>query len=101
MLGVSVTSVGHAETGRLWQSRSFWERADGMLGVGGALLRLHDQYLAAAAVPAPASPGDTRAAPAPVVLPAGVVITPGGVTVAWPDGTTAVVRPPGWCDFDR
>ena len=25
LVGVSVTTVGHAETGRLWQSRRFWE----------------------------------------------------------------------------
>src|SRR5258708_7042445 len=37
-VGVSVTTVGHAETGRLWQSRQFWERADAILGAGGALL---------------------------------------------------------------
>ena len=42
--GVSVTTVGHAETGRLWQSREFWERADAVLGANGALLRLHDAY---------------------------------------------------------
>ena len=48
-VGVSVTTVGHAETGRLWQSRQFWERADAVLGAGGALLRLHDAYRAAAA----------------------------------------------------
>ena len=42
--GVSVTTVGHAETGRLWQSREFWERADAVLGADGALLRLHDAY---------------------------------------------------------
>jgi hypothetical protein len=48
-VGVSVTTVGHAETGRLWQSRQFWERADAILGAGGALLRLHDVYRAAAA----------------------------------------------------
>jgi hypothetical protein len=48
-VGVSVTTVGHAETGRLWQSRQFWERADAVLVAGGALLRLHDVYRAAAA----------------------------------------------------
>jgi hypothetical protein len=48
-LGVSVTTVGHAETGRLWQSRQFWERADAILGAGGALLALHDVYRASAA----------------------------------------------------
>jgi hypothetical protein len=48
-VGVSVTTVGHAETGRLWQSRQFWERADALLGAGGELLALHDAYRAAAA----------------------------------------------------
>jgi hypothetical protein len=47
--GVSVTTVGHAETGRLWQSRRFWERADATLGAGGDLLRLHDAYREASA----------------------------------------------------
>jgi DNA-binding transcriptional regulator YhcF (GntR family) len=44
---VSVTTVGHAETGRTWQSRRFWERADAALHAGGDLLRLHDAYRAA------------------------------------------------------
>src|SRR5580700_10251967 len=48
-VGVSVSTVGHAETGRLWQSRQFWERADAILGAGGALLKLHDAYRAASA----------------------------------------------------
>ncbi len=62
-IGVSVTTVGHAETGRLWQSRQFWERADAILGAGGALLRLHDVYRAAAASGAADSePGATGAA---------------------------------------
>jgi hypothetical protein len=47
IVGVSVTTVGHAETGRLWQSRDFWERADKALGACGQLLRLHDDYRAA------------------------------------------------------
>jgi hypothetical protein len=54
---VSVTTVGHAETGRLWQSRDFWERADAVLGAGGALLVLHDAYRAAAANGAADTPG--------------------------------------------
>jgi len=41
---VSVTTVGHAETGRLWQSRRFWDRVDAVLGAHGELLRLHDVY---------------------------------------------------------
>jgi hypothetical protein len=48
-VGMSVTTVGHAETGRLWQSREFWERADAVLGAGGDLLRLHDAYREACA----------------------------------------------------
>jgi DNA-binding transcriptional regulator YhcF (GntR family) len=44
---VSVTTVGHAETGRTWQSRRFWERADDALRASGGLLRLHDAYRAA------------------------------------------------------
>ena len=51
LVGRSVTTVGHAETGRLWQSRRFWENADRVLCAGGELLRLHDAYDAAAAAP--------------------------------------------------
>jgi DNA-binding transcriptional regulator YhcF (GntR family) len=47
LAGVSVTTVGHAETGRTWQSRRFWERADTALHAVGDLLRLHDYYRAA------------------------------------------------------
>ena len=46
---VSVTTVGHAETGRLWQSRRFWDRVDAVLGAHGELLRLHDVYREGAA----------------------------------------------------
>jgi DNA-binding transcriptional regulator YhcF (GntR family)/DNA-binding XRE family transcriptional regulator len=66
LAGVSVTTVGHAETGRTWQSRRFWERADTALRAAGDLLRLHDAYRAAssptvsptrpATAPLPASP---------------------------------------------
>ena len=49
LTGVSVTTVGHAETGRLWQSRRFWEHADAILDAAGGLLRLHDAYRQAVA----------------------------------------------------
>lgn len=65
LLGVSVTAVGHAETGRLWQSRDFWLRAGQLLG--GNLAHLHDEYTAAkpAAPKAPAARLPARgAAPA-------------------------------------
>ncbi len=42
LLGVSVTTVGHAETGRLWQAREFWRQADRALGAAGALLGMYD-----------------------------------------------------------
>ena len=79
LAGVSVTTVGHAETGRTWQSRRFWERADTALRAAGDLLRLHDAYRAASSphqsqrstpdsVERTLSP--TRRAHAPATLPA-------------------------------
>jgi hypothetical protein len=47
--GVSVTTIGHAETGRIWQSPGFWLRADQELGGIGDLPRMHDEYQAALA----------------------------------------------------
>ena len=79
LAGVSVTTVGHAETGRTWQSRRFWERADSALRAAGDLLRLHDAYRAASSprqgqrsttesIERTVSP--TRPAHAPTTLPA-------------------------------
>jgi DNA-binding transcriptional regulator YhcF (GntR family)/DNA-binding XRE family transcriptional regulator len=70
LLGVSVTTVGHAETGRLWQARPFWEHADAVLGAGGGLLRLHEAYGEATASrsadsPASAGPAGPAGSPAP------------------------------------
>jgi Helix-turn-helix domain/Bacterial regulatory proteins, gntR family len=99
-LGVSLTTVGHAETGRVWQARGFWLRADRELGAAGDLLRMCDRYKAAEcaaaeeagdAVPEEAVPG-AQAGP---VLPVSVAITPEGVLVVWPDGTETLVTPPG------
>lgn len=79
-LEVSVTTVGHAETGRTWQGRTFWLRADRELGAGGDLLRLFDRYKAAEC-PAPEEAGDAMpeelapAAEAPPVLPASALLT--------------------------
>ena len=52
LIGVSVTTIGHAETGRLWQSRQFWEHADAILDAGGDLLGLHDAFGEASAASA-------------------------------------------------
>jgi hypothetical protein len=97
-LGVSVTTVGHAETGRTWQRRDFWLRAD--LELGGGLLRMYDRYKAAEAAghAAPEAAGDTapgEPAPAAAVLPVSVTIGPDGVAIVWPDGTETLASPPG------
>ena len=55
LIGVSVTTIGHAETGRLWQSRQFWEHADAILDAGGDLLGLHDAFGEASAASASAA----------------------------------------------
>jgi DNA-binding transcriptional regulator YhcF (GntR family) len=65
LAGVSVTTVGHAETGRTWQSRRFWERADTALRAAGDLLRLHDAYRAASSPTA----SHTRPVHAPAARP--------------------------------
>lgn len=76
LLGMSVTTVGHAETGRLWQSRRFWEQADKWLCADGELLALHDAYRTAAV------PGDSATA-------AEAVEANHAVTTAYPPGTPA------------
>ena len=88
LLGVSATTVSHAERGRLWQSREFWLRADAVLG--GDLLRLFDTCEAVRAGAAPGTPGRSG-------LPA-VTVTPGSVLITWLDGTETLVRPPGCQD---
>jgi hypothetical protein len=70
LLGVPLTTVGHAETGRAWQAREFWKRAGAFLGDGGALLRMYDEYRAASRAAAQA-------------------------LVTWPDGTETLATPPG------
>jgi DNA-binding transcriptional regulator YhcF (GntR family) len=76
---VSVTTVGHAETGRTWQSRRFWERADAALHAAGDLLGLHDAYRAASSPQQrqrstadliERSLGSTRSVRAPSLVPA-------------------------------
>jgi DNA-binding transcriptional regulator YhcF (GntR family) len=122
-MGISVTTIGHAETGRLWQSREFWEHADAVLGAAGDLLALHDAYREAGASGA----GDTAGAPqaavagreqetASRVTPgngqaaephaclAGAAgdgaaagrgrATPACVMIMWGDGTVTTVHPP-------
>jgi DNA-binding XRE family transcriptional regulator len=96
--GMSVTSIGHAETGRLWQSRRFWELADKGLCAGGELLVLHDAYRAAA-VPADPStvPEDTDSGvntDMPPIVAVGASASVASVTITWVDGTVTTVYPP-------
>lgn len=111
LVEVSVTTVGHAETGRLWQSRRFWARADDALRAGGELLRLHDAYRGAAAPPFPPAPSARQetAGLRPMAAGAGQSARPPGwslppcngprapvpsyVMIGWPDGTVTIVRP--------
>jgi Bacterial regulatory proteins, gntR family len=86
LTGYSVTTIGHAETGRLWQAREFWQQADTVLAAGGELTRLHDAYRAETAGPVlspdrPAGPDDSPAA-----------LT--RMTLHWSDGTSTTVYPP-------
>ncbi len=72
--GYSLTTVGHAETGRTWQSRQFWERTDTALRAGGELLSLYDTAHAASA--------EDAAEPEP---------DPVCVLIIWRDGTAQAV----------
>jgi hypothetical protein len=98
MAGVSVTTLGHAETGRLWQSRRFWEHADKALCADGALLELHDAFRAAA-VPSElaVSPQSISAAePSVVLATVGLAVTGpvACVMIMWADGAITTVYPP-------
>jgi hypothetical protein len=98
-IGTSVTTVGHAETGRLWQSRGFWRLAGDALCDRGGLLQMYDAYRADERGTEPGEDDrDSAQAPAVVgpVLPVSVIITPGAVVVTWPSGRKTTVRPPGW-----
>ena len=84
LTGYSVTTIGHAETGRLWQARAFWEKADLALAAEGELTRRYDAYRAAVAGPHGG-----------LVLPRGPApAVPAHVTLHWSDGTQSTFYPP-------
>jgi DNA-binding XRE family transcriptional regulator len=95
LVDVSVTTIGHAETGRLWQSRDFWERADKELSVGGELLARHDAFRAATATP-PSSAGPEEMTPVSLSPAETEVAIPGAVcvTITWANGAVTTVYPP-------
>jgi DNA-binding transcriptional regulator YhcF (GntR family) len=82
LVGFSVTTVGHAETGRVRQSRQFWESADELLGAGGDLLRLHDTYRAAVPSAPAARPSADPGLP-----------TLAAIHLVWTDGTVTAFSP--------
>lgn len=96
VIGVSVTTIGHAETGRVWQSRDFWERADKALVADGELLALHDAYRASDLPPAPAAA--VESAETTTDAPETTAVTVSGpvtcVTITWADGAVTTVYPP-------
>jgi hypothetical protein len=94
LTGFSVTAICHAETGRLWQSRQFWEKTDLALAGDGHLTRLYDTYRAATA-----SPGDgpePQPGPAPADSPGPPPGPPALIqlTLHWSDGTATTAYPP-------
>lgn len=110
-VGVSVTTIGHAETGRVWQSRPFWERADKAVSADGELLALHDAYRAATvstdpdAVAEEATTEDATGIPETITVtgddsktPETVAVAASGpvtcVTITWADGAVTTVYPP-------
>jgi DNA-binding transcriptional MocR family regulator len=64
LTGYSVTTIGHAETGWLWQPRQFWEKTDLTLAAAGELTRLYDAYRAETASTGGATPPPSRPLPA-------------------------------------
>jgi hypothetical protein len=86
LMDVSVTTVGHAETGRLWQSRDFWANADNVLCADGDLLRLHEAFGAASAASGVDLPGK----------PPGID-TEGGTGSGSEAGPCAEAKPTGPC----
>ena len=96
-LGVSITTIGHAETGRMWQSRLFWLCTDRELGARGALVRLYDRYQAEAhGIPA-APENDSEEAPGEEAAEGDSGCSCGAcavsVVVRYCDGREVVMRP--------
>jgi DNA-binding transcriptional regulator YhcF (GntR family) len=98
LAGFSITAVGHAETGRLWQSRRFWEYADKELSADGELLALHDAYRAATAPDAASTAEDTGTGAIIDTPPPTIAVALSGpvtcVTITWVDGEATTVYPP-------
>lgn len=93
IVGMSLTTIGHAETGRVWQSRRFWELADKELNAGRELLALHDAYRAADTPATSATSDDTETVSAEVGIEN--TGTQPRTTVGGPRWASAAARRPG------
>ena len=80
--GISVTSIGHAETGRLWHSRRFWIVMDEALKARGELLSLHDAYLATGPCASSKNVPEVMTAVQEEAFPP----TPASIMILWSDG---------------
>jgi hypothetical protein len=86
LTGYAVTTIGHAETGRLWQSREFWEKADLALNASGELTRLYDTYRTeTAGTGQPGTPAPDASVGPPALT---------RLTLHWSDGTVTTAYPP-------
>ena len=96
--------MGHAETGRVWQSREFWRQADALLDGFGDLLRMFDDFQTAKHAATAEAPDGTL----PSEEPRKLLQRPRasgerrdhsvGALVTWPDGAETLVTPPGCQD---
>jgi DNA-binding XRE family transcriptional regulator len=96
LIGVPVTNVGHAETGRTWQSRPFWELADKILNADGELLHLHDAHRAAE-TPEPEAENirpETNVTEPPAVITVALPGTVNCITITWANGAVTTAYPP-------
>jgi Helix-turn-helix domain/Bacterial regulatory proteins, gntR family len=98
VIGVSVTTVGHAETGRLWQARRFWENADRALSADGELLSLHNAFRAAATQETEPESGSSEGIPVALENRTVTINVPSCpvacVTITWANGAVTAVYPP-------
>jgi hypothetical protein len=79
---MSVTSIGHAETGRLWHSRRFWILMDDALKARGELLSLHDAYRATGTAASSKNFPEVMTAIEEEAFPP----TPASIMILWSDG---------------
>ena len=100
LIGHSLASVGHAETGRLWQSRNWWQLTDKALDANGEILRLYDAYRESEAPagepqePRPPEENEPAPAPEPPVISTSDRHPVKSIVITWADGDVTTIRIP-------